>query len=235
MTKINNKRKLDEETIKKLQDILQANVQLLNAYKFKKLYSIANKSLMNTPIPISNLTCLLVVAGIDPLNYMDEIPNEYFSMCDDLVSIEIPNNITSINKSAFSYCSSLTSVTIGNSVTSIGEAAFWKCSGLTSITIGNSVTSIGYEAFWGCSGLTSITIPDSVTSISDYAFWGCSGLTSIRIPDSVTSIGDQVFYRCSSLKSIDYLGTKKQWNNLLKHTNNRIPKSCIIHCSDGDI
>ena len=233
MINIDKRRKIDNDTLDKLQNLLQANVELLNAYYFTGLYNIANKSLID--VSISDLTYLLVVAGIDPLKYMNEIPNGYFYMCDNLVSIEIPNNITSINDSAFCYCSGLTSVTIGNSVTSIGESAFWKCSGLTSVTIGNSVTSIGYEAFWGCSGLTSITIPDSVTSISDYAFWGCSGLTSIRIPDSVTSIGDQVFYRCSSLKSIDYLGTKKQWNNLLKHTNNRIPKSRTIHCSDGDI
>ena len=158
MTKIDNKRKLDEETIKKLQDILQANVELLNAYKFKKLYSIANKSLMNTPTPISNLTYLLMAAGIDPLKYMDEIPNEYFSMCDDLVSIEIPNNITNINKSAFSYCSGLTSVTIGNSVTSISEDALYNCSGLTSITIPESVTFIGNDAFYHSGGLTDARI-----------------------------------------------------------------------------
>ena len=143
---------------------------------------------MNKSISISNLTYLLVVAGIDPLTYMDEIPIECFYMCDDLVSIEIPNNITSINDSAFDGCSGLTSVTIGNSVISIGK----------------------------------------------FAFFDCSGLTSVTIPDSVASIGKWAFYGCSSLKYIDYLGTKKQWNNLLKYTNS-IPKNCIIHCSDGDI
>ena len=234
MTKINNKRKLDEETIKKLQDILQANVELLNAYDFKELYNIANKSLMSASIPISNLTYLLVVAGIDPLNYMDEIPIECFYMCDDLVSIEIPNNITSINDFAFYGCSALTSVIIGNNMTYIGSYAFGKCSGLTSITIPDSVTKIGSFAFSRCDGLTSITIPNSVTSIGGSAFYNCYGLTSVIIPDSVTSIGRWAFYGCSSLKSIDYLGTKKQWNNLLKYTNS-IPKNCIIHCSDGDI
>ena len=234
MINIDKRRKIDNDTLDKLQNLLQANVELLNAYDFKELYNIANKSLMSASIPISNLTYLLVVAGIDPLNYMDEIPIECFYMCDDLVSIEIPNNITSINDFAFCFCSSLTSVTIGNNVTSIGQMAFYGCSGLTSITIPDSVTSIGGSAFSGCSGLTSITIPDGVTSIGDYAFYNCYGLTSVIIPDSVTSIGRWAFYGCSSLKSIDYLGTKKQWNNLLKYTNS-IPKNCIIHCYDGDI
>ena len=96
MTKIDNKRKLDEETIKKLQDILQANVELLNAYDFKELYNIANKSLMSASILISNLTYLLVVAGIDPLKYMDEIPDGYLMHISDLISIDIPSNIKSI-------------------------------------------------------------------------------------------------------------------------------------------
>ena len=56
---------------------------------------------MSASIPISNLTYLLVAAGIDPLNYMDEIPNECFYMCNDLVSIEIPGSVKSIEDGTF--------------------------------------------------------------------------------------------------------------------------------------
>ena len=42
------------------------------------------------------------------------------------------------------------SLIIPNSVTSIEERAFYGCSGLTSVTIPNSVTSIGHDAFIGC-------------------------------------------------------------------------------------
>ena len=35
MTKIDNKRKLDEEVLKNLQDILYENKELLNKYNFK--------------------------------------------------------------------------------------------------------------------------------------------------------------------------------------------------------
>ena len=61
------------------------------------------------------------------------------------------------------------SVTIPESVTSIGDYAFSGCTGLTSITIPNSVISIGENAFAACSSLTSITIPNSVASIGEYA------------------------------------------------------------------
>ena len=72
--------------------------------------------------------------------------------------------------SAFANCSGLISVTIPNSVTSIGDWAFEGCSGLTSVTIPNSVTSIGNGAFYYCTSLTSVTIPNSVTSIGE---WTC--------------------------------------------------------------
>lgn len=55
-------------------------------------------------------------------------------------------------------CKSLISVTIPDSVTSIGGSAFYNCVSLTSVTIPNSVTSIGDEAFCNCASLTSIKI-----------------------------------------------------------------------------
>ena len=129
------------------------------------------------------------------------IANSAFLRCKNLISVIIPNSVTSIGTEAFRY-SGLTSITIPNSVTYIGSSAFSECSGLTSITIPNSVTSIEYYAFSGCSGLTSITIPNSVTSIGDSAFEGCTGLTSITIPNSVTSIGSHAFSWCTGFTSI---------------------------------
>ncbi|MCB6055296.1 leucine-rich repeat domain-containing protein, partial [Flavobacterium psychrophilum] len=53
-------------------------------------------------------------------------------------------------------CTGLISVTIPNSVTSIGDEAFFNCSGLTSVTIPNSVTKIQNDAFYNCSRLTTV-------------------------------------------------------------------------------
>ena len=130
------------------------------------------------------------------------IGNRAFYWCDSLVSITIPNSVTSIGGNAFFLCESLTSITIPNSVTSIGNYAFWCCKSLTSITIPNSVTSIGRDAFFRCESLTSITIPNSVTSIGNSAFNGCESLTSITIPNSVTSIGDGIFSGCKELQNV---------------------------------
>ena len=113
-----------------------------------------------------------------------------------IVSITIPDSVTSIGDSAFNRCFSLTSVTIPDSVTSIGEYAFAVCSSLTSVTIGNSVTYIEQNAFLGCSSLTSITIPNSVTGIGNYAFSDCTGLNEITcLATTAPSIVNFTFYK----------------------------------------
>ena len=110
---------------------------------------------------------------------VEYIPADLCSGMSKLLSITIPNSVTSIGNYAFYGCSGLTSLTIPNRVTSIGQSAFYGCSGLTSVTLGNSVTSIGKDAFFDCDGLTSITIPNSVTSIGESAFSNCNSLTSL--------------------------------------------------------
>ena len=166
-----------------------------------------------------------------------DLPFYHPAYTSSLMTIVIPNSVTSIGSSAFSSCSSLTSVTIPDSVTSIGERAFRDCSGLTSVTMPNNVTSIGEDAFYGCSSLTSITIPNSITSISNHTFNSCSNLISVTIQDSVTSIGISAFNGCRNLTSVTYNGTTTQWNAITKgiYWKLNVPSTCIVHCTDGDI
>lgn len=109
---------------------------------------------------------LVIPSVIDGVN-VKIIGDEAFRWCDSLISVTIPNGVTSIEKRAFYGCSSLTSITIPDSVTSIKDSAFNKCSSLTSITIPNGVKSIKVNEFDGCTSLISITIPNSVTSIEN--------------------------------------------------------------------
>ena len=73
--------------------------------------------------------------GVGELIYIgkDIIPAYLFDNCNNLTSVNIPDNVTTIGYRAFYDCDSLTSVTIGDSVTTIGDYAFRSCSSLTSV------------------------------------------------------------------------------------------------------
>ena len=85
---------------------------------------------------------------------------------------------TSVGFSAFSCCQSLVSITLPNSITTIGADAFGWCENLVSITLPNSITTIGDGAFIGCR-LTSITLPQNLQTIGSYIF-SETGLTQMR-------------------------------------------------------
>lgn len=73
-------------------------------------------------------------------------------------------------------------VSISENITSIGDSAFLHCTNLTKVTIPDSVTSIGNHAFGGCINLSEITIPNTVKAISRYAFQNCPKLHNVSVP-----------------------------------------------------
>ena len=120
-----------------------------------------------------------------------------------VITVDIPDSVTSIGTSAFTNCTSLTSCTIGSGVTSIGSNAFNRCSGLTSVDIPSGVTSIGDGAFSNCKSLPNITLPNSLGTIGGSAFTNCTSLTNITIPSGVTNIGYEAFDDCIGLIRIN--------------------------------
>ena len=131
----------------------------------------------------------------------------------DVVSITIPNSVTSIAMYAFGNCSNLTSINIPDRVTSLDGSMFSGCTSLDKIEISDTNTiyctvngvlfSKDQKTLIAYPGVMSTyEIPDCVTSIGKYAFYHCDSLTSVTIPDSVTKISDYAFQRCISLASI---------------------------------
>ena len=146
----------------------------------------------------------------------------------------IPEYVTNIGDWAFFMCDYLTSISIPYGVTSIGDHAFSGCQNLASITLPNSVTYIGRDAFSNCDGLTSVVIPESVTRISEYMFNSCSNLTSVVFHDEVAFIGKNAFSGCTKLTDITFNGQISKWNIITLGDNwNFMVPSEKIKCSDG--
>ena len=119
----------------------------------------------------------------------------------DLVSVTLPNSVTSIGQCAFRGCNSLASINIPNSVTSIGAEAFTGCKALKSINVPTGLTRIEEGTFYDCGSLAEITIPTNVTNIEAHAFENCGSLKIITIPSGVTNIGYHAFGGCYGLTS----------------------------------
>lgn len=117
--------------------------------------------------------------------------------CTDLVSVHIPDNVSSIGSSVFRDCSSLTSINIPSSVASIGNNAFASCSSLTSVIIPDKVTRIEDCTFRYCKNLANITIPEGLTHIGWCAFEECLGLKTIKLPESMETISEYAFWYCN--------------------------------------
>lgn len=98
-----------------VQDLLEMN-NLIQVYR---LWS-------EDGYPEATLTLFFLDNGIDPLEYMTEIPGGAFSHL-DITSITIPHGVTHIGNAAFSYCHKLTCVTLPNIIKTIGGTAFFNC------------------------------------------------------------------------------------------------------------
>jgi len=92
-----------------------------------------------------------VLPAISFYNYMAN--NNNFS----LMSVILPQNLTSIGYSAFLYCTNLKFVGMPSSLQTIEHSIFYNCRNLKSIVLPNQLASISGDAFTYCYGLTSVT------------------------------------------------------------------------------
>ena len=127
-----------------------------------------------------------------------------FFSCTSMISIELPNSVTSIGEYAFGF-SGLEYIRIPSSVKSIDSHAFYFTSGMAAISVdpdnpiydsrNNCNAIIESSSNTLISGCKKTSIPNSITRIGNEAFVNCY-LSTFKIPESVTSIGDCAFSNC---------------------------------------
>lgn len=81
---------------------------------------------------LGDFTMILLKAGIDPLQYLNYIPEAYLAGSEDLKGkFIIPNHIKQIKDTAFYECPYLEEVYIPKSVKFLGDDCFLNCPKLT--------------------------------------------------------------------------------------------------------
>ena len=173
------------------------------------------------------------------------INNYAFQDC-DLISVEIPDTVTTIGDFAFADNPNLTNIIIPNNVKYIGTRAFLRC-GLTNVNIPASVTTIQDAVFESCTKLTHFTVDAdnrnfqvedgvlfTVPSTGDRALIQYpigNDRETYNIPDDVTVINPYAFYE-SNLTNI-YLPSTDTVNTIGEYAFGNCKGLTVIGLRDG--
>lgn len=118
-----------------------------------------------------------------------------------LTSVNIPDNVETIEESAFSQVKKLQEVHLPDSLTSLGRYAFASCRSLRTVKIPTKLKEIPWYTFDGCNSLQSVELHDSITGIGDYSFRNCN-LREITLPKSTTWVGSSAFEENANLSKV---------------------------------
>lgn len=129
-----------------------------------------------------------------------EIGTGVFKDNRNIVSLTIPDSVTTLQNRICSGCTSLREVWLPSGLTVIPDETFDGCSSLSTVHFPKTLREIRSDAFCG-TGLTKFIAPDSLTAIWSYAFKDCSGLVKVDLKN-VSSVSGGAFQSCTALRSV---------------------------------
>lgn len=135
--------------------------------------------------------------------------------CNDLVGIDFPAALKSVEKYALSRCASLKWCDL-SSVESLGDRALAEDSALLSLSL-NSLQTVGSEVLEGCGSLSSLALPflgDGASHAYLGYLFGASlpdftagylprSLKEVTLLAGCAAVGDYGFFECSSLRRVN--------------------------------
>lgn len=145
--------------------------------------------------------CSALQTIVFPEETLEYIGEAAFYKNENLLSLDLPNSLTTLGNKAFSKCTRLESLTIGSGLTYIPEHAF-NATGLTEVVIPENIKTIGKYAFYKATGITNVVFSEGLENISAYAFLGLENITELNLPSSIEYVASFAFKGCTGLTSI---------------------------------
>ena len=121
---------------------IHKHIDLIDENKWNEVYEYLTRS----AITYHAVTEALYEAGIEPLDYLEYVPEDYLSNNPNVIEIEIPEGIKSISESAFFNCERITEIELPKSIESIGDWALSGMDNLESIYIPGKLEYLGHLA-----------------------------------------------------------------------------------------
>ena len=184
--------------------VIESGVTSVGAKSFKNCKNLKLVSLPSSLLRIGKDSFYgSAIASINLPENLETIEEQAFYNSSLSGSLSVPSRVTSIPTYAFGK-TNIEEVVFKGAITEIGTSAFQECKSLKEIQLPNTITTIGAQAFMNCSDLTKIALPDNSNfiKINKDTFKNCSKLSSLFIPDSVIQIENSAFEGCSSLEKV---------------------------------
>ena len=124
-----------------------------------------------------------------------------FKSCGELVSVTMPEGLTSIGNEAF-YQSSIKTVSLPSTLSSMGNRAFCECRNLTGVILPDALKDVREYTFYNCTALKVVKVGNGMETFHEKAFQNCKAIENLFIPQNTKQIGKYAFQGCSSLKNI---------------------------------
>ena len=206
---------------------LDIKFNAFDSHGYTHLYDYSNQGIIIFEKPINKVGYLAFDESRN--NFNIDIPEDVTEMGWDidfqkkleitnrLISIELPNSITTIEASAFNGCKRLRSIHLPNNITCIEDNAFLDCDNLAEVHISDLSVwcKIIFKDIFSTplnneyakllidnQLITQIVIPKNIKSINNYAFYNCRSLKKVAFHNNITNIGDNAFYGCHELENV---------------------------------
>jgi hypothetical protein len=139
---------------------------------------------------------------------LTKMANSLVYKCPVIEEVILGPALTAVPNNTFQE-SGIVSVVIPENITSVGQYAFYNCKSLKTVTMHDGVTSIGSKIFQ-YSTIEEFTVPMGVTNIPQDCFHGCTSLTTSPVlpaTELAERCYNQMFLGCTSLNYIKCLAT----------------------------
>ncbi len=183
---------------------IPANVIRLNNNAFSNCVNMKRITIPNTVQTIGQA----IILGCSKVEFVSidtsTIPYQFADGCRNLKSVELKENIQSINSYAFRNCVNLSNLVLPQNLTSIGASAFQSCRSLNgTLKIPKHIKTIYQGAFQGCTNIDKIEFENESELESLYAFvFSGTVISEIKIPHGTKNVYTQAFSGVSKLETI---------------------------------
>jgi hypothetical protein len=126
-----------------------------------------------------------------------------FRGCQTIREVRLPKSLKYIGNYAFAFLTELEEIDIPQGVVSMGMGAFRGCTGLKSVIIPDSTLRIGNDCFYGCKNIERFVIGNGVVDLDAWALRSCDHLFDVTMGNQIINIGESAFFDCILLNRLD--------------------------------